>query len=293
MATGTELIKELLESGVHFGHQTNKWNPKMGKYIFGEKSGIYIIDLKKTEEALLKACDFLRQLASEGKIILFVGTKKQAKQIVRDGAKRCGMFFVSERWLGGCLTNFTTIRRSVDKLNKLQESKVSEIYTSLAKKEKAQRDREEGKLLKNLEGIREMASLPHCLIAVDAEAEAIAIREAQRIGVPVVALVDTNCDPDKINYPIPGNDDAIKSISFVISKLVDAIVEGQNELAKKGKTPLREKNEEQKEEKSQAVEQKAEASPLAEEEQKEIKKAEEVETAGGEEELSNGDIKLS
>ena len=227
MAVGSNVIRELLENGVHFGHQTNKWNPKMEEYIFGEKSGIYIIDLQKTESALLEAVEFLRELASSGKAVLFVGTKKQAKQIIRDQAQRCGMFFVDERWLGGCLTNFTTVRKSVERLNHLQEMKKSEIYESLAKKEKARIDREEMKLLKNLEGIRDMNKLPDCLVVIDAEAENIAIREAYKIGIPIIALIDTNCDPAMIDYPIPGNDDAIRSIRYIITTLADAADEGR------------------------------------------------------------------
>jgi small subunit ribosomal protein S2 len=229
MALNSEMIKELLENGVHFGHQTNKWNPKMKKYIFGEKSGIYIIDLKKTEEALVKAAKFLYEITSQGKTVLFTGTKKQAKQIVRDEAQRAGMFFVDERWLGGCLTNFETIRKSVDRLNQIQEMKKGEIYDGLAKKEKARIDREEYKLLKNLEGVREMERLPDCLVAIDAEVERIAIKEAKKIGIPVISLIDTNCDPDMIDFPIPGNDDAIRSIQYVVSYLADAVEKGSGE----------------------------------------------------------------
>ena len=223
------MIKELLENGVHFGHQTNKWNPKMEKYIFGAKSGIYIIDLTKTEKALTEASQAVYEMALEGKKVLFVGTKKQAKQIIRDEATRCDMFFVDERWLGGCLTNFTTIRRSVDRLNQLQEMKAGETYASLAKKEKARMDRKEHKLLKNLGGIREMGGLPDCLVVVDAEAEDIAIKEARKLGIPVIALVDTNCDPTLVDHPIPGNDDAIRSISYIVGTLAAAAEKGRNE----------------------------------------------------------------
>lgn len=224
MSGVSSMIRELLENGVHFGHQTNKWNPKMGKYIFGEKSGIYIIDLKKTEKALIEARDFVEGMAREGKALLFVGTKKQAKTIIREEALRCGMFFVNERWLGGCLTNFNTIRKSVDRLNQIQEMKTTEVFGSFAKKEKARIDREEYKLLKNLAGIREMKALPACLIVVDAEAELISIKEARKIGIPVIALVDTNCDPNIVDFPIPGNDDAIRSIKYIVSTLTDAVV---------------------------------------------------------------------
>ncbi len=229
MAVASQLIRNLLENGAHFGHQTNKWNPKMEPYIFGEKSGIYIIDLRKTEKALIEAKEFLKDLSAAGKKVLFVGTKKQAKKIVRSAAQRCGMFFVDERWLGGCLTNFATIRRSVDKLNQIQEKKSSEIYDSFAKKEKAKIDRMENKLLKNLEGIRDMDKLPDCLFIVDSDAEQIAVKEAKIIGIPVVAVLDTNCDPDPIDFPIPANDDAIRSINFIVNELADAVKSGRND----------------------------------------------------------------
>ncbi|MDD4957359.1 MAG: 30S ribosomal protein S2 [Candidatus Omnitrophica bacterium] len=235
MTVATETLKQLLENGVHFGHQTNKWNPKMKKYIFGEKSGIYIIDLRKTEEALQKAVDAVRELTASGKKVLFVGTKKQAQDIVKEEAQKCGMYYVDERWLGGCLTNFTTIRKSVERLNLIQEQKTSGVLGTMSKKEKARVDHEEYKLLKNLEGIREMKTLPDCLVAVDAEAEHIAIREANKIGIPIVALIDTNSDPDMINFPIPGNDDAIRSIKCVISKVADAALKGSQEFASKRK----------------------------------------------------------
>jgi len=238
MAMRSKVIRELLENGVHFGHQTNKWNPKMGKYIFGEKSGIYIIDLEKTEKALARAEEFLSALAAEGKTVLFAGTKKQAKQTIKDEAERCGMFFVNERWLGGCLTNFTTIRKSVEKLNGIQEMKKSEAYEALTKKEKAYIDKREYKLLKNLSGVRDMNELPHCLIVVDAEAENIAIQEARKIGIPVIALIDTNCNPELIEYPIPGNDDAIRAVKYIVSTLAEAVLKGS-----KGKTIRAVKNE--------------------------------------------------
>lgn len=223
------MVKELLENGVHFGHQTNKWNPKMAKYIFGEKSGIYIINLKKTEAALIEAANVIYETTAAGKTILFVGTKKQAKRIIREEAERCSMYYIDERWLGGCMTNFATIRKSVDRMNQLQAMKESDVYDGLAKKEKARIDREEYKLLRNLGGIRKMEVLPDCLVVVDAEAEDIAIKEARKIGIPVVALVDTNCDPTLIDYPVPGNDDAIRSIRYIVSTLADAAEKGYNE----------------------------------------------------------------
>lgn len=229
MAVDTQIIRELLANGVHFGHQTNKWNPKMKEYIFGAKSGIYIIDLKKTEDALINAMNFLSGLAASGKKALFVGTKKQAKQIISDESQRCGMFYVNERWLGGTLTNFTTIRKSVERLRHLQGMQKSDIYDSLAKKEKAHIEKEEQKLLKNLRGIQDMAELPAVMIVVDEDLEKTAIREAKKMNIPVVALIDTNCDPDLVDYPIPGNDDAIRAIKYVISKLADAVEAGRNQ----------------------------------------------------------------
>jgi len=229
MPVASKTIRELLENGVHFGHQTNKWNPKMKKFIFGKKSGIYIIDLEKTEEALQKAVDFVYDLSRKGGKVLFVGTKKQAKYIIKEEAQRCGMFYVDERWLGGCLTNFNTIRKSVDRLDHLQETKKSEIYTSLAKKERVQMDREEEKLLKNLKGIRDMKDLPSAIIIIDSDAENIAVLEAKKLGIPVIALLDTNSDPDIVDFPIPGNDDAIKSINYICTTLADAVLKGSNE----------------------------------------------------------------
>jgi len=249
MAIGTQVIRELLENGVHFGHQTNKWNPKMAKYIFGEKSGIYIIDLKKTEQALANAKELVKKLASEGKKILFAGTKKQAKTIIKEEAERSHMYYVEERWLGGCLTNFKTIRQSVNKLNKLQELKESDTYDSYAKKDKARIDKEEAKLLKNLSGIREMLVLPDAIVVVDAEVQEIAIKEAHIIGIPVIALIDTNCNPEGIEFPVPGNDDAIRSIQYIISSLADAIIEGSKGYdGVKVKKAAEEKKEEAKEE---------------------------------------------
>jgi len=303
------MIRELLENGVHFGHQTNKWHPKMGKFIFGEKNKIYIIDLKKTEEALIKAMDFVRNLTSEGKKVLFVGTKKQSKKIIKQAAQKSGMFYVDERWLGGCLTNFDTIRKSVERLRYIQQIKEGGTYNEYAKKEKARIDKEEYKLLKNLGGIVEMTKLPDAVVVADAEIGDIAIKEARKVGVPVVALVDTNCDPNMVDYPIPGNDDAIRSIEYIISKIAEAAEEGVKESVT-GKKVKDMKNPEQKPEdmpaenvtepapaeKPKAEEKQetpasAEETPVEEKVEKKVAPAEEK-PAQEQEDAPEGDIKL-
>ncbi len=307
MTVATQVVRDLLENGVHFGHQTNKWNPKMKKYIFGEKNGIYIIDLKKTEEILLKAADFLYNLALSGKKVLFVGTKKQAKEVIKAEALRCGMFYVDERWLGGCLTNFMTIRNSVNRLNDLQTMKLGEVYATLAKKEKARIDNEEKKLLKNLAGIKDMRDIPDCVVIVDAEAENTAIREAVKIKKPVIGLIDTNCDPTNITYPIPGNDDAIRSIRYVVSTLASAIAKGAAEYSGKTNKIITEKvspgvpetKVDQKIEQPAVKESKEEPAAKEKPEEKPVKpaKMEEVharekKAAEVKEEVVEGDIKL-
>jgi len=223
------LIKQLLEAGVHFGHQKNKWNPKMKDYIFTEKSGIYIIDLQKTVDALLKACVFLRDVAAGGKNILFVGTKKQAQEIIKDAAVRTGMFYVTERWLGGLLTNFQTIRKSVARYDKIEEMKADGSFDKLSKKEGSQLNKELVKLKKNLEGVRAMKALPEAIFIVDPHREIIAVKEAIKLKIPVAALVDTNCDPDMINYVIPGNDDAIRSIRLITEIVLGFVLKGREE----------------------------------------------------------------
>jgi len=224
-----KLIKQFLEAGVHFGHQTNRWNPKMEKFIFGEKSGIYIIDLEKTKDTLDQAREFIKDVARAGSYVLFVGTKKQAQTVVKEQALRCGMFHVNVRWLGGTLTNFSTIRKSVKKLVDLENTKTDGTYEAVSKKEKANINKEIEKLNKTLEGIRNMDRLPGALFVVDSKKEAIAVREANKLSIPIVALVDTNCDPDAIDYVIPGNDDAIKSISLIVSLITESIIEGRNQ----------------------------------------------------------------
>jgi len=221
-------LKNLLEAGVHFGHQTKRWNPKMKKYIFGERNNIYIIDLQKTLKLFNVAYNFVRDISTEGGTVLFVGTKKQAQQAIEDESKRCNMFFVTHRWLGGMLTNFSTIKKSIEKLNKYNEMKEKNDYADLTKKEILQLDKERQKLEKNLTGIREMQKSPAAVFVVDPRKEKIAVKEAKKLNIPIIAIVDTNCDPDDIDFVIPGNDDAIRSIRLFSSKIADAVIEGQN-----------------------------------------------------------------
>ncbi|HET7874889.1 MAG TPA: 30S ribosomal protein S2 [Methylomirabilota bacterium] len=225
-------MKELLEAGVHFGHQTKRWNPKMQKYIFGERNGIYIIDLQKTLKKFREAYAFVRDLAAQGGTMLFVGTKKQAQETVFEEATRCDMFYVNHRWLGGTLTNFTTIRKSIARLKKLDEMQETGEYERLPKKEVIGLERERAKLQAALVGIKNMDRLPSAVFIVDPKKEAIAVLEAQRLAVPIVAIVDTNCDPTGIDHPIPGNDDAIRSVRLITSRIADAILEGAGTLAK-------------------------------------------------------------
>ncbi len=220
-------MKQLLEAGVHFGHQTCRWNPKMAQYIFTQRNGIYIIDLQKTvrkiDEAYLFACD----LAMEGKSILFVGTKKQAQESIENEAKRCNMFYVNNRWLGGMLTNFKTIRSRIDRLNAIDAMEKNGSFEVLPKKEVIKLEAEREKLEKNLGGIREMKKLPGALFVVDPRKERIAVAEARILGIPIIGIVDTNCDPDEIDYVIPGNDDAIRAVKLIAGKLADAVLEGR------------------------------------------------------------------
>ena len=225
------LMKSLLEAGVHFGHETKRWNPKMKKYIYGEKNKVYIIDLEKTRAALMKACEFLRKTASEGGSILFVGTKKQAQDIIKEEALRAGMYYVNQRWLGGMLTNFQTIKKSIKRLEDLERMKEDGTFAKLSKKETSQLNKEAFKLNKNLEGIRAMGKTPKAMFIIDSKKEEIAVKEAKKICIPIVALVDTNCDPDLIDYPIPGNDDAIRSIKLVTGIIADSILNGRQEFA--------------------------------------------------------------
>ncbi|MBP7055718.1 MAG: 30S ribosomal protein S2 [Candidatus Omnitrophica bacterium] len=227
----SSLMKNLLEAGVHFGHETKRWNPKMKKYIFGDKNGIYIIDLSKTQSAIAKACAFLRNMASSGGHILAVGTKKQAQDIIKEESLRSGMFFVNQRWLGGMLTNYQTLKKSIKRLEELERIKEDGTMAKLSKKEASKLNKEMYKLNKNLEGIRGMDKLPKAVFVIDAKKEDIAVKEARKLGVPVVALVDTNSDPDIIDYVIPGNDDAIRSIKLVTSLIADAVLAGREAFA--------------------------------------------------------------
>ena len=220
-------MKQLLEAGVHFGHQTRRWNPKMKEYIFTERNGIYIIDLQKTVKKIDEAYYFIRDLAMEGGTVLFVGAKKQAQESIEQEAKRCEMFYVNQRWLGGMLTNFKTIQSRINKLRKIEKMEADGDFDLLPKKEVIQLKAEQEKLEKNLGGIKEMKKLPSAMFVVDPRKEHIAILEAKALGIPVVAIVDTNCDPDEADYPIPGNDDAIRAVKLIASKIADAVLEGR------------------------------------------------------------------
>jgi small subunit ribosomal protein S2 len=222
-------MKELLECGVHFGHQTRRWNPKMAEYIFAERNGIYIIDLQKTLRMLETAVDFVAEIASKGGGVLFVGTKRQSQEAVRGEAVRSSMYHVNHRWLGGMLTNFQTIRRSVNRLDKLDADEVNGIFDQMPKKEVMRLRREKGKLDNNLSGVREMKKLPEVVIVTDTRKEHTAIAEANKLGIPIIAIVDTNCDPDPIDLPVPGNDDAIRSIRLICTVLAEAVVRGRGE----------------------------------------------------------------
>ena len=223
-------MKNLLESGVHFGHQTKRWDPHMKKFIFAERNGIHIIDLQKTIVCIREAYEVVRKLVHDGESVLFVGTKKQAQEAVKNEAERCGMFYVNNRWLGGMLTNFTTIKKSVLRLKKLEKMEVDGTFESLTKKEVAKLNREKSKLEKNLGGIKDMKKLPGAIFIIDAKNEAIAVAEASRMGIPIIAVVDTNCDPTNIDYPIPGNDDAIRAITLFTQIIANAVVEADNEI---------------------------------------------------------------
>ncbi len=225
--TGGNVLKDLLEAGVHFGHQTKRWNPKMKAYIFGERNGIYIIDLAKTARLFGEAEQFVTNLAAEGRTVLFVGTKRQAQDAIAEEAQRCAMFYVNQRWLGGLLTNFSTIQRSLARLRDLEAMETDGRYETLSKKEIAQLEKERRKLQKNLEGIRNMSRLPDALFVVDTRKEKIAVDEARKLKIPVIGVVDTNCDPDEVDFVIPGNDDALRAIRLFASRIADAVTAGR------------------------------------------------------------------
>ncbi|GAV25324.1 30S ribosomal protein S2 [Carboxydothermus islandicus] len=220
-------MKQLLEAGVHFGHQTRRWNPKMAEYIFTDRNGIYIIDLQKTAKKLEEAYSFVKELSAQGGTILFVGTKKQAQDAIKEEAERCGMFYVNQRWLGGTLTNFKTIRKRVERLIEIEKMEEEGAFSVLPKKEVAKILKEKEKLTRFLSGIKEMKKLPDALFVVDPRKEKIAVAEARKLDIPIVAIVDTNCDPDEVDYVIPGNDDAIRAVKLITSKIADAVIEGR------------------------------------------------------------------
>jgi small subunit ribosomal protein S2 len=220
-------MKEMLEAGVHFGHETKRWDPKMKSYIYAARNGIYIIDLQKTVQLFKEAYSFVRDLVARGEYVLFVGTKKQAQDAISEEATRCNMFYVNRRWLGGMLTNFQTIKKSIDQLNKLEAMKNDDIYSLLPKKEVLQLEKQRKRLEKSLGGIKNMDKLPGAIFVIDLKKERIAVREAKKLGIPSVGIVDTNCDPDEVDYTIPGNDDAIRAIRLFSSRIADAAIEGR------------------------------------------------------------------
>lgn len=247
----SELIKQLLEAGVHFGHQKKRWNPKMKKFIFGERSGIYIIDLEKTEECINRARDFLLDITSKGEFVLFVGTKKQAQEVIKQEALRCGTFYVTERWPGGLLTNFATIKKSINRLKGIETMKEDGTFAKLTKKEVARLEKELAKLNKNFSGIVKMERMPKAMFVVDTKKEETAVLEARRLAIPIIGLIDTNSNPDLIAFPIPGNDDATKSIRVVATIIADSVLEGRKRflsyLSQEG-VAVKEENKEQAEE---------------------------------------------
>ncbi len=287
-------ITALIEAGGHFGHLTRRWNPKMKPYIFMEKNGIHIIDLKKTQILLEEAAEGLTQLISEGKKVLFVGTKKQAKGVIESEARRCDANWVSERWLGGMLTNFSTIRKSIKRLNNIEKQETDGTFDKITKKERLFLSREKDKLKKVLEGVESMTRLPGAMFVVDIKKESIAVKEALRLNIPVFAIVDTNCDPDPINYIIPANDDAVKTIELIVKYIADAVLEGEVKAkeiraqeAAEAERIRKEKEEERKEEERKEKERREE-----EKKEKELKAAAKKEEAKKAEETKNEEKKL-
>jgi small subunit ribosomal protein S2 len=230
----TVTMKELLEAGVHFGHQVRRWNPKMKEYIFGERNGIYIIDLQKTQRLFKEAVKFVTQKAMDGSSFLFVGTKRQAQDAVEEEAKRCSQYYINQRWLGGLLTNFQTVQKSIQRMKDIEAMRTDGRFDAITKKERLQLDREHAALEKNLAGIRDMRGLPDVIFIIDSNKEEIAVHEANKLGITTVAIVDTNCNPDGIDYVVPGNDDALRAVRLFASKMADAIIEGQQMLKEGG-----------------------------------------------------------
>ncbi len=265
-------MKDLLEAGVHFGHQTRRWNPKMKEFIFGERNGIYIVDLQKTHRLLINALQFVQDLASQGRTVLFVGTKRQAQEAVAEEALRCGMPWVTERWLGGLLTNFVTIRRSLERLRELEMMAADGRHEKLTKKEVAGLEKERGKLEKSLRGIKSMKSLPDAVFVIDTRKEAIAVAEARKLKIPVIGIVDTNCDPDEVDFVVPGNDDALRAIKLFAGRVAEAVITGRSiresrraeaEAADKGGAPAAEEGEAKRKPRARAATPAAAAAPVA------------------------------
>lgn len=267
-------MRDLLEAGVHFGHQTRRWNPKMKRYIFGKRNGIYIIDLQRTLVLFRQAAEFATGLGRQGRRLLFVGTKRQAQDVIEEEARRCNQFYMTHRWLGGTLTNFVTIRASVERLKDI-ESRLADESSPLTKKEKLRLNREREKMTRNLEGIRDMTSLPDAVFIVDPKKEHIAVAEANKLGIPVIAIVDTNCDPEEVDFTIPGNDDAIRSIRLFASKIADAYLEGAAELEQQVEIEAKDAEQaEEPEKEAQAEEpEKAEAAATPVEEETSVESA--------------------
>jgi len=262
----TITMKELLEAGVHFGHQTKRWNPKMKEYIFGERNGIYIIDLQKTLKMFKEASKFVQELAAEGKIVLFVGTKRQAQDAIAEEATKCGGFYINQRWLGGLLTNWVTVQKSVKRLKELDEMATDGRYELLPKKEVIKLERERKHLQANLAGIKNMSRLPDAIFVIDSNKEQIAVREARKLGIPVVAVVDTNCDPSEVDYVIPGNDDALRAIRLFTSKISESIAEGAQLMSDKQVADMAAATEQAQAQEAQQAEDAAAALELREQE---------------------------
>ncbi|MFA5388815.1 MAG: 30S ribosomal protein S2 [Candidatus Omnitrophota bacterium] len=273
----TELIKQLLEAGVHFGHHVSRWNPKMKRFIFGERSNIYIIDLEKTVDYLNQARDFVKNVAAKGESVLFVGTKRQAQDIILQESQRSGMYYIKDRWLGGTLTNFKTIRNSIKRLEQIETMQKDGTFDAITKKEKAILTKEMDKLKKNLQGIVSMKKMPGALFIVDAKKEDIAVKEARKLDIPIVAIIDTNADPDLIDYPIPANDDALRSIKLLTGLITDSIVEGRKQFDESNIAELARQQEEEDakeltdKEKSEKLVEAIKEVPIKDKEEKRIK----------------------